>query len=81
MKNKAVPHNRTTQSYHTSYHTVVPHSRTIQSYHTVVPHVVPHSRNSCKIQLENRRKRASGFTLGFHGFCVGQLFSFSCYVI
>ena len=54
-----------------------PTRRTTQSYHTVVPH----SRNSCKIQLKNRRKRASGFTLGFHGFCVGQLFSFSCYVI
>ena len=35
MKNKAVPHSRTTR-------------RTTLSYHTVVPHVVPHSRTTCR---------------------------------
>ena len=51
MKNKAVPHSRTTRRTTLSYHTVVPHvvphSRTTRRT-TVVPHVVPHSRTTCR---------------------------------
>ena len=48
MKNKAVPHSRTTRRTTLSYHTVVPHvvphCRTTQTYHTSYHTVVPHSR-------------------------------------